>query len=78
MSVCEPNSIGMSKVIDAVDECAKLWTVENLSQSVVTYIPHIPLKFFIFSWETTTIQNAFNHNTSYPKKIIALHNVEKI
>ena len=64
-------------VIDALDECTNLGTVEKLVQSVVDYTPDLPLKFFISSRETTKFLNAFHHNPTHRPKILSLHNVER-
>ena len=64
-------------VIDALDECTNLGTVEKLVQSVVDYTPDLPLKFLISSRETTKFMNAFHHNPAHQPKILALHSVER-
>ena len=64
-------------VIDALDECVNLGTVEKLVQSVVDYTPAMPLKFFISSRDTTRIRGAFHHNRTHLPKILSLHNIER-
>ena len=65
-------------VIDALDECTKLVTVEKFIQAVVGFAPDIPLKFFISSRDTTQLWSAFHHNTNYMPTIISLHTIERI
>ena len=64
-------------VVDALDECVNLGTVEKLIQSFVDYAPDVPLKFFISSREMTKSLNAFHHNPIHRPKILSLHNVER-
>ena len=64
-------------VIDPLDECINLGTVEKLVQSVVDYAPAMPLKFIVASRVTTKIRKAFHHNSKHPPKILSLHDVER-
>ena len=64
-------------VIDALDECTKVVTVEKLVQAVVDFAPDIPLKFFISSRDTTQIRSAFHHNSTLRPKIVSLHSIER-
>ena len=64
-------------IIDALDECTNLGTVEKLVQSVVDYTPHLPLKFFIASRDTTQIRGALHHNPNYMPTIVSLHTIER-
>ena len=64
-------------VIDALDECTNLGTVEKLVQSIVNYTPDLLLKFFISSRETTRFLDAFHHNRTHRPKILSLHSVER-
>ena len=64
-------------VIDALDECTNLGTVEKLVQAIVDYSPDLPLKFFISSRETTKFLTAFHHNPAHRPKILSLHSVER-
>ena len=60
-------------VIDALDECTNLDTVEKLIEAIVTFARNIPLKFFISSRDTTAIRGVFNQNPTHPPKIFSLH-----
>ena len=64
-------------VIDALDECINLGTVERLVQSVVDYAPAMPLKFIVASRVTPKIWKAFHHNPEHPPKTLSLHDVER-
>ena len=64
-------------IIDALDECTKLGTVENLIQAVVEFASDMPLKFFISSRVTSKIRKAFHHNSEHPPKTLSLHDVER-
>ena len=64
-------------VIDALDECTNLGTVEKLIQAIVGFAPDMPLKFLVTSRDTTQISEAFHHNSEYPPKILSLHDVER-
>ena len=64
-------------VIDALDECTKLATVDKFIQAVVDFAPDMPLKFFISSRDTTQIRNAFHHNLTYTPMIVSLHTIER-
>ena len=63
-------------IVDALDECTKLVTVEKFIQAVVDFAPDMPLKFFISSRDSTQIQSAFYHNATYAPKIVSLHTIE--
>ena len=63
-------------IIDALDECTKPGTVENLIQAVFEFASDMPLKFFISSRDTTRLRGAFHHNRTHLPKILSLHNVE--
>ena len=65
-------------VIDALDECTKLGTVEKLIEAIVEFAPDTPLKFFISSRDTTQIRNAFHHNPTYMPTIVSLHTIERV
>ena len=65
-------------VIDALDECTNLGTVEKLIQAIVEFAPDMPLKFFISSRDTTQIRNAFHRNLNYMPKIVSLHTIEGV
>ena len=58
-------------VIDALDECTNLGTVEKLIQAIVGFAPNIPLKFLVTSRDTTRISEAFHNNSEYPPKILS-------
>ena len=64
-------------VIDALDECINLGTVEKFVQAVVDYTPAMPLKFIVASRVTPQIQKAFHHNPEHPPKTVSLHDVER-
>ena len=64
-------------IIDALDECTKLVTVEKFIQAVVESAPGMPLKFFISSRETTQIRSAFHYNPTYMPTIISLQTIER-
>ena len=64
-------------VIDALDECVNLGTVEKLVQSVVDYAPATPLKIIVASRVTSRIRKAFYHNSEHPPKTLSLHDVER-
>ena len=64
-------------VIDALDECTNLRTVEKLIQAIVRFAPDMPLKFIVASRVTTKIRKAFHHNSDHPPKILSLHDVER-
>jgi hypothetical protein len=64
-------------IVDALDECTKLGTVEKLIQSVVACAPDIPLKFFISSRNITEIRHALDGNPAHPSKILSLHGIER-
>ena len=64
-------------VIDALDECTKLVTVERFIKAVVESAPDMPLKFFISSRDTTQIRGAFHHNPNYTPTIMSLHSIER-
>ena len=64
-------------VIDALDECTNLGTVEKLIQAIVGFAPDMPLKFMVTSRDTTRISKAFHHNSEYPPKTLSLHDVER-
>jgi hypothetical protein len=64
-------------VIDALDECTKLGTVERLIEAIVECAPDIPLKFLICSRDTADIRNALHNNPVHPPKILSLHNVDR-
>ena len=64
-------------VIDALDECTNLGTVEKLIQAIVRFAPDMPLKFMVASRVTTKIWKAFHHNSEYPPKTFSLHDVER-
>ena len=64
-------------VIDALDECTNLGTVEKLIQAIVEFAPDMPLKFLISSRETTQIRSAFSHNPTYTPTIISLQTIER-
>ena len=64
-------------VIDALDECTKLVTVEKFIQAVVEFAPDTPLKFFISSRDTTQIRSAFHHNPNCMPMIESLHTIER-
>ena len=65
-------------VIDALDECMKLVTVEKFIQAVVDFAPDMPLKFFISSRDTAQIRSAFHHNPHYTPTIVSLHTIKRI
>ena len=64
-------------VIDALDECTNLGTVEKLIQAIIGFAPDMPLKFLVTSWDMTRISGAFHHNSEYPPKILSLHDIER-
>ena len=64
-------------VIDALDDCTKLVTVEKFIQAVVEFAPDTPLKFFISSRDTTQIRSAFHHNPNCTPMIESLHTIER-
>ena len=64
-------------VIDALDECTNLGTVEKLIQVIVELAPDMPLKFFISSRDTTHIRSAFHHNPNYTPAVLSLHTIER-
>ena len=64
-------------VIDALDECTNLGTVEKLIQAIVGFAPDMPLKFMVASRVTTKVWNAFHHNSKYPPKTLSLYDVER-
>ena len=64
-------------VIDALDECTKLVTVEKFIQAVVEFARDMPLKFFISSRDTTQIRSAFHHIPNYTPMIMSLHTIER-
>ena len=64
-------------VIDALDECTNVGTVEKLIQAIVGFAPGMPLKFILTSRATTVIGKAFHHNSEYPLKTLSLHDVER-
>ena len=64
-------------VVDALDECTNLGTVEKFIQAIVDFAPHMPLKFFISCRDTAQIQSAFHHNTTYTPMIVSLHTIER-
>ena len=64
-------------VIDALDECTNLGTVEKLIQAIVEFAPDMPLKFLVTSRDTTQISEAFHNNSEYPPKILSLHDIER-
>ena len=64
-------------VIDALDECTNVGTVEKLIQAIVGFAPDMPLKFILTSRATTVIGKAFRHNSEYPPKTLSLHDVER-
>ena len=63
-------------VIDALDECTKLGTVEKLIEAIVGFAPDTPLKFFISCRDTTEVRSAFHHNPTYMPTIMSLHAIE--
>ena len=64
-------------VIDALDECTKLGTVEKLIEAIVEFAPDTPLKFFISCRDTTEVRSAFHHNPTYMPTIMSLHAIER-
>ena len=64
-------------VIDALDECTILGTVEKLIQAIIEFAPDMPLKFFISSRETTHIRRGFHYNPNYTPTIMSLHTIER-
>ena len=64
-------------VIDALDECTNLQTVEKLIQAIVEFAPDMRLKFMITSRDMTQISKAFSHNSHYPPKTLSLDDVER-
>ena len=64
-------------VIDALDECMNVGTVEKLIQAIVGFAPDMPLKFFLSSRDTTQIQSAFHHNHNYTPMIVPLYTIER-
>ena len=64
-------------VIDALDECTNLGTVEKLIQAIVGFAPEMRLKLFISSRDITQIWGAFHHNPNYMPTIVSLHTIER-
>ena len=64
-------------VIDTLDECMNLGTVEKLIHAIVGFAPDMPLKFFISSRDTTQIRSAFLHNPNYMPMIVSLHTIKR-
>ena len=64
-------------VIDALDECTNLQTVEKLIQAIVQFAPDMRLKFMVTSRDTTQISKAFRHSSQYSPKILPLHDVHR-
>ncbi|KAK7450143.1 hypothetical protein VKT23_013026 [Stygiomarasmius scandens] len=63
-------------VIDALDECSDLRRVQVLLQTVISFAPKTPLKFFIASRDEDLIRAAFPSKLD-TREIFVLHEVEK-
>ena len=72
-----PDSVKLYKVvvIDALDECSDLSTVELFIKAVLTYSFQIPLKFLITSRPESRIRNAFRHLCARSPEIEALREI---
>ena len=64
-------------VIDALDECTNLGTVEKLIQAIVGFGLDMPLKFMVTSRVSTKISKAFHHDSENPLKTLSLHDIER-